>query len=239
LFLTKRSISNSVITATLVILFIVPLGACDHFKKEIKVDPEAKPIYRDPMVQPQTNTASSDPVAAKPPPARANYPKVKTPTPKPDLVHKVRWPGETLTIIALWYTGNTDHWPKLSAANPSIDPRRIYIGHRIRIPAGLLKTRQPLSRDFVNRHAKGHAPEPANPVALPQGTSVPSAANTPTTPSDAAAPESATVIETQMPPEEVANSDNDAVAPPIPASEAPQETKSLPALFGPRDISGN
>ena len=34
--------------------------------------------------------------------------------------HTVHWPGESMSLIARWYTGASDNWPKLAEANPSI-----------------------------------------------------------------------------------------------------------------------
>lgn len=58
--------------------------------------------------------------------------------------HTVRWRGETLSIIAKWYTGNGENWRALTQANPELDPHRIAIGNRILIPPQLLQTHEPL-----------------------------------------------------------------------------------------------
>jgi hypothetical protein len=63
--------------------------------------------------------------------------------------HKVRWPGETLSIIAEWYTGDIENWRALAKANRKLDPGHIKIGTKIRIPRKLLRTSKPLPRDFV------------------------------------------------------------------------------------------
>ena len=34
------------------------------------------------------------------------------------LVHKVRYPGESVSIIAGWYTGEIDNWKVLAEVNP-------------------------------------------------------------------------------------------------------------------------
>lgn len=58
--------------------------------------------------------------------------------------HTVRWPGETLSLIASWYTGSLKNWRKLAAVNPRLNPNRIKSGDVINIPPSLLKTRVPL-----------------------------------------------------------------------------------------------
>jgi hypothetical protein len=65
-------------------------------------------------------------------------------------VHIVRWPGESLSHIALWYTGDETSWKALVEANSGINPNRIFIGNRILIPEDLLKTREAMPRDFLS-----------------------------------------------------------------------------------------
>ena len=63
--------------------------------------------------------------------------------------HKIRWPGETLSVVSKWYTGRYDNWKKLINHNPEINPKRIKIGQKIYIPDTLLKTRNPLPEKFA------------------------------------------------------------------------------------------
>jgi hypothetical protein len=62
--------------------------------------------------------------------------------------HKVRHRRETLFSIALWYTGLGANWPRLIAANPDIDPRRIHIGDTVLVPEKLMKTHHPMPPGF-------------------------------------------------------------------------------------------
>ena len=64
-------------------------------------------------------------------------------------VHKVRWEGETLSLIAKWYTGSQKNWKVLAKDNPWLEPNDISTGHKIFIPRNLLKTKKPMPRDFV------------------------------------------------------------------------------------------
>lgn len=66
-------------------------------------------------------------------------------------VHKVQWEGESLSIIAKWYTGHMRNWKLLVRGNPTDDPNRIRIGEEISIPERILKTREPLPESFVDR----------------------------------------------------------------------------------------
>ena len=63
---------------------------------------------------------------------------------KKNYKHTVRWPGESLSLIASWYTGSSKNWRKLAKVNPRLNPNRIKGGDVIMIPSALLKTRVPL-----------------------------------------------------------------------------------------------
>jgi hypothetical protein len=54
-----------------------------------------------------------------------------------------------LSVIAKWYTGSLDNWKALAEANPKINPSRIDLGQKIRIPGNLLKTREPMPKSFL------------------------------------------------------------------------------------------
>jgi hypothetical protein len=72
------------------------------------------------------------------------------PEPKPEpYTHEVRWPGETLSHIALWYTGSQNNWQKIALANGGLKPIGINIGDRILIPEEMLKTRKPMPREYL------------------------------------------------------------------------------------------
>ncbi|MBR9980738.1 MAG: LysM peptidoglycan-binding domain-containing protein [Desulfatitalea sp.] len=60
-------------------------------------------------------------------------------------VHQVN-AGETLGMIARWYTGREGNWRRLVAANPGIRPERLQIGTRIHIPENLLIRREAMPR---------------------------------------------------------------------------------------------
>ncbi len=68
---------------------------------------------------------------------------------QPALVHTVRWPGETLSIIAKWYTGDGKNWEILVKINPKINPLKVAADNKIVIPGNLLKTRIPLPEKYV------------------------------------------------------------------------------------------
>jgi len=74
-----------------------------------------------------------------------DVPKIKD-TP---FVHTVTHRGETLSLIAQWYTGKTSNWKAISKLNASIVPKRMPIGARITIPQELLKTTITMTKEFV------------------------------------------------------------------------------------------
>jgi hypothetical protein len=82
-------------------------------------------------------------------------------SPRAGYVHTVRWQGETLCLIARWYTGSWKNWRTLADSNGAINPDRLVIGDRVAIPENLLKNRKPLPRDLAISLAardRGHRP---------------------------------------------------------------------------------
>lgn len=101
---------------------------------------------------------------------RKSMPKafVKTATkrrktsPKPaGYYHKVMYSGETLSLIAKWYTGEFENWRALTKVNPKLDPDRIIVGDKILIPHKLLHTHKPMPRSFVIGSAETKKPKSA------------------------------------------------------------------------------
>jgi hypothetical protein len=66
--------------------------------------------------------------------------------------HTVHWPGETLSLVASWYTGSPGNWRKVAAANAGLNPNRIKGGDIICIPTSLLKTRVPLPQKVAAKY---------------------------------------------------------------------------------------
>lgn len=120
-----------------------------------------------PQVQPQPPAASPVPPPSVPgqsPAKRGGAPAGGWPPPSgrdvgqppadlrsgPMLVHKVRFPGESVSIIAGWYTGDIDNWKILAEVNPGLNPNVINEGMKINIPESILKTRDPMTREHVD-----------------------------------------------------------------------------------------
>ena len=70
--------------------------------------------------------------------------------------HTVRWTGESLSLIARWYTGSYGNWRKLAKANPRINPHRIKKGNVIMIPPALLKTKKPLPQKVAAKYTANY-----------------------------------------------------------------------------------
>ncbi len=78
---------------------------------------------------------------------------VAKPKPSPEtayFVHTVKWRGESVSIIAGWYTGDIQNWKILRDHNPDINPNRIFEGNKIRIPEYLMKNKAPMTKEYVD-----------------------------------------------------------------------------------------
>jgi hypothetical protein len=65
-------------------------------------------------------------------------------------VHTVTLQGESLSIIAKWYTGDLKNWEVLAQHNPRINPNRIFKGDTIQIPRNLMVREDPMIQAFVD-----------------------------------------------------------------------------------------
>ncbi|MCR4308564.1 MAG: hypothetical protein NUW14_00855 [Deltaproteobacteria bacterium] len=113
------------------------------------------------QVQPQT-PGSAPPVPGQSPANRGGAPGGWPPSGRdvgkpptdlrsgPMLVHRVRYPGESVSIIAGWYTGEIDNWKVLAEVNPGLNPNVINEGMKINIPESMLKKREPMTREYVD-----------------------------------------------------------------------------------------
>jgi len=115
------------------------------------------------------------------PPPATQVPPVPPPPKEPTyFIRTVTWPNESLSIIAAWYTGQIDNWKILVEANPEVDPSRIRIGDKVRIPEGLLKTREPMTQEFVESLVP--KPKPVKKAAPPEKQKPPPAESPPPPP---------------------------------------------------------
>ncbi len=109
--------------------------------------PEFLMVTRDPMPKEFVERYYRAPQPPPQPPATAPT----SPSFRPALfAHTVRYPGETVSIIAAWYTGDKMNYKALAEANPDITPRLIHVGMTIRIPESMMVTREPMPKSFVD-----------------------------------------------------------------------------------------
>ncbi len=65
--------------------------------------------------------------------------------------HTVRYSGETLGLIARWYTGKTTNWEAILEANPGLRPERINLRDEILVPETLMTRKEPMPESFVRQ----------------------------------------------------------------------------------------
>lgn len=99
--------------------------------------------------------------APKPAPEPVQVVEEPPPPPPPPLEHTISVSGETLGLIARWYTGKTTNWQAIAAANPGINPNRLRLGMVIQIPRELVVQEAPLPKNFVRTaSSNAQAPKP-------------------------------------------------------------------------------
>ena len=83
--------------------------------------------------------------------------------------HTVKLPGESLSIIAKWFTGDLKNWETLAKHNPTINPNRIFLGDKIRIPRHIMIRHDRMTQEFIEESQ----PKPrqrVSPAAPPEKT---------------------------------------------------------------------
>jgi hypothetical protein len=84
----------------------------------------------------------------------------------------VRFPDESISIIAKWFTGNLSNWKVLAKCNPKINPNRIFLGDEVRIPRILMTRQDPITHEFVEQAQPGPKRIQAKKPIRPQATIV-------------------------------------------------------------------
>ena len=124
----RHRIAKGILTITLIWIF----SGCAYQQPSLKPAPEELPS----AVEIKPETPVSKPVTPAAPEPRV-------------FLHKVRWPEETLSHIAKWYTGTVKNWKAIAQINPKLDPRDIDIGDTISIPEDLMISHKPMPHSFV------------------------------------------------------------------------------------------
>jgi len=161
----------------IVILFLMSMYSCRSARpKPAPASSQPPPATSEPA---STPPKTSPPQRSSPPPSKPGPPQKEAaplPSEKPlpeetYYTHTVKWSGETISIIAAWYTGDLDNWKVLAEVmtrnNPNADIKRIYVGNKILIPENLLKTREAMPQEFVDSFYKKSKPEKAPPKPVP------------------------------------------------------------------------
>ena len=123
--------------ALLLLLTVFCLTACAAFK---------------PKVDPVSPGSQAPPRKTTPAPARATYLGV------PCYLHKVRWPEESLSAIARWYTGSTRNARILAQVTPNLRDDDLRPGDVVFIPQELSRRTEPMTRSYARRYGKASAP---------------------------------------------------------------------------------
>lgn len=71
-----------------------------------------------------------------------------------DIQHIVQFQGETLRLIADWYTGTPDNMQKLARINDLENPNALAMGQTIRIPRYLVTNGTPLTKKRVEDYRR-------------------------------------------------------------------------------------
>ena len=99
-------------------------------------------------------------------------------SPAPQYLEHTVGSGETLGIIADWYTGRASNWQAIAAANPGLRPERLRVGQMVLIPRDIMVRDTPPPRGHARSVKKKGPPAEGNATGVE---------STPTEPSDPAA----------------------------------------------------
>jgi len=77
------------------------------------------------------------------------------------IYHEVLYPGETLSLIAGWYTGDSKNWKTIADFNPGLNPNNISIRDIIKIPKSIAKKEKAFSQSEFRAMQKGLRKKPS------------------------------------------------------------------------------
>ena len=157
------------------LIFLLILYGCKTTTTKEGAPPEPSSKPSEPAPPSKKPSPSPTQPSSKPPPSKevAPLPTEKSVPGEPCFIHTVKWSGETLFIIAAWYTGDRDNWRAIAQAmvqeNPNVNIHRINIGNKIPVPQSLMKVQDPMPKDFVDTFYQKPKPEkePPKPKSPP------------------------------------------------------------------------
>lgn len=94
---------------------------------------------------------------SKAPPRKVALPRVNY-LGVPCYLHEVRWPEESLSAIARWYTGSGDNARILAKITPNLRTNALRKGDVVFIPQELSRRTDPMTRSYARRYGKTPAP---------------------------------------------------------------------------------
>ena len=168
----KNNIQRKIQVGLMGIVLVLMYGGCAQLNKDAQEmqaagaqevsseeDKQTASVDTQPTVEEKDQPAekSEPPVEEKVQQVEKSEPQIEEKDESPQspapCVHTVRWSGETLSVIAKWYTGRFDNWRALVKANPKLNPKRMFIGSKILIPEDLLQNREPMPKEFLGKFA--------------------------------------------------------------------------------------
>ena len=142
----SRNVWPGNVIGTLLLAAVVGLTACTAFKP--RLEPPGSP--------------------SEAPPRKVQLPSV-TYLGVPCYLHQVRWPEESLAVIARWYTGSAGNAKVLTRVTPNLRETDLRKGDVVFIPQELSRRAEPMSRSYARRYGKAAPSEkPPEPGADPQ-----------------------------------------------------------------------
>jgi hypothetical protein len=137
-FLARNRVRNCIIGGIVMVMLFGCAGTKETtFSQKYEA---SKTWLKDKWQAMSSKSSSSEDEETSVEPERINY-----------FEHRVRWYGETLSLIAKWYTGSYGKWKAIAQANPGLNPNRIAVGDIINIPPEIMKTQKPLPRKAVSK----------------------------------------------------------------------------------------
>ncbi len=87
-------------------------------------------------------------------------------------LHKVKFEGENLSMLAAWYLESESEWPLIAAYNGSQAEKGVHIGQTVFIPEKQTKNARPLQEQFARRFLQKIKNKPT-PLSAPAGDLLP------------------------------------------------------------------
>ena len=142
-FSVRNRVSNCIISGLIMLMLFGCAGT-----KESTVNQKyeaSKTWFKEKWQAMGSKSSSSEDEETSNKPQRINY-----------FEHRVKWSGETLSLIAKWYTGSYGNWKAIAQVNPGLNPNRIAVGDIINIPPEMMKTQKALPRKVVSKTLPGY-----------------------------------------------------------------------------------